>query len=68
MYVEIPFCERSQPQGKGRLSVNPLRGQSVHQGLGDYQMSGLVGVDRFGTEGVGVAVLELPLEDVLQAH
>ena len=46
----------------------PLCGQSVHQGLGDHQMSGLVGVDRFWAEGVGVAVLELPLEDVVQAH
>ena len=55
-------------QGKGTCTANLLRGQSVHQGLGDYQMSGLVGMDRFWTEGIGVAVLELPLEDIVQAH
>ena len=68
MYAEIPFCERSQPQGEGRLRCEPLSAQSVHQGLGDYQMSGLVGVDRFWTEGVSVAVLKLLLKNVLQAH
>ena len=39
-----------------RLCSSPLRSQGIHQGLGDDQMSGLVGVDWVGAEGIGVAV------------
>ena len=62
------FVKGRNRKKKGTCTAAPLRGQSVHQGLGDHQMSDLIGVDRFWTEGVGVAVLELPLENVLQAH